>query len=315
MTPEQLNGLRKFAVMVGNGSGCFFQPVGAHYSYILTVKHNLNAEESIKTKIMLPSADDTGEDQCIEPIRIYEHDDKDIDAAIIQIEKRAGIAHLHAMNQTKSQERKGFWLIGFPDSRKDLIKKNGHRGDEYKVFKFEMLDKKKSEHTEFESLNNVDKPAINGMSGGGMMSFWGNKYQLFGIQTQMAAEDKYEVGRVWVLPIGVFEEIIKKHGLLSLYSNETDTEKEIIEKINEKVKFPFWEPRDCDEVVECLARLNDIYMDKEVNLENATKIITRRGIISQFKEIVEYYRKEANSDKKVSDGILDFAKKINALFW
>ena len=137
MTSEQLNGLRKFAVMVGNGSGCFFQPRGADYSYILTVRHNLNAEESVKTKIILPSFDGTEEDQCIEPIRIYEHDDKGIDAAIIQIEKINGLSNLRAINQKKSQVRDGFWLIGFPDGRRRQIIENGPADDPYKLFEFE----------------------------------------------------------------------------------------------------------------------------------------------------------------------------------
>ena len=48
--------LRHFAVKVNNGSGCLFQPDSKEYTYVLTVKHNLEIENDKKEKVLVPTS-------------------------------------------------------------------------------------------------------------------------------------------------------------------------------------------------------------------------------------------------------------------
>lgn len=49
--------LRFFAVKVNNGSGCLFQPDTNEYTYVLTVKHNLEIENEDGEKVLMPLGD------------------------------------------------------------------------------------------------------------------------------------------------------------------------------------------------------------------------------------------------------------------
>lgn len=49
--------LRFFAVKVNNGSGCLFQPDSKEYTYVLTVKHNLEIENDAGENVLMPSND------------------------------------------------------------------------------------------------------------------------------------------------------------------------------------------------------------------------------------------------------------------
>lgn len=49
--------LRYFAVKVNNGSGCIFQPDSKEYTYILTVKHNLEITNANEKKVLMPLQD------------------------------------------------------------------------------------------------------------------------------------------------------------------------------------------------------------------------------------------------------------------
>lgn len=49
--------LRFFAVRVNNGSGCLFQPDTNEYTYVLTVKHNLEIENGDGKKVLMPLDD------------------------------------------------------------------------------------------------------------------------------------------------------------------------------------------------------------------------------------------------------------------
>lgn len=46
--------LRYFAVKVNNGSGCLFQPDSKEYTYVLTVKHNLEIKSGNEEKVLMP---------------------------------------------------------------------------------------------------------------------------------------------------------------------------------------------------------------------------------------------------------------------
>lgn len=47
--------LRFFAVKVNNGSGCLFQPDSKEYTYVLTVKHNLEIKNDAGENVLMPS--------------------------------------------------------------------------------------------------------------------------------------------------------------------------------------------------------------------------------------------------------------------
>lgn len=49
--------LRHFAVKVNNGSGCIFQPDSKEYTYVLTVKHNLEVTKGDGVKVLMPVQD------------------------------------------------------------------------------------------------------------------------------------------------------------------------------------------------------------------------------------------------------------------
>lgn len=49
--------LRFFAVKVNGGSGCLFQPDSKDYTYVLTVKHNLEVENQAKQKVLMALKD------------------------------------------------------------------------------------------------------------------------------------------------------------------------------------------------------------------------------------------------------------------
>ena len=310
MKSNELNGARTFAVMVGEGSGCFFQPIGADYSYILTLKHNLK-DKPQETVIILPSIINNGKDRQIKITQVYKHRDNNTDAAIIQVEKRDGIAHLCAMKHDEVTELEGFWVIGFPKTRREIKGEDPYREDELK-----RLGTKNTKKIEFCLVDIFDRPSMLGMSGGGIiMPTSENRYSIIAVQKQMAVKNGKESGkRVLAIPVYIFEEIIKENNLISLYLESEKTEDEVIGKIKDKINAPYWEPMDCDEVLELLTKMDKMLKEKEIRLANASEITSKAVVISQFKEMIESYRREATSDKKIPNKMLVVADKFRLFF-
>lgn len=116
--------LRFFAVKVNDGSGCIFQPDTKDYTYVLTVKHNLEIKNEADEKILMPK----------ESIRIYRENVESDALAIVDYQVHGNldlalivIPFIGASEMTLSYSNPvkddSLILYGYPNRLKELAEK------------------------------------------------------------------------------------------------------------------------------------------------------------------------------------------------
>src|ERR1700733_8317400 len=104
--------LRYYAVKVNRGSGCIFQPDTIEYTYVLTVKHNIQkADHSLcsANEITIQSGNLEGEPIAI--VGVYPHDNLDI--AVIVVEYIGNRDYY--LSQARPKRNEQVRVFGYPD--------------------------------------------------------------------------------------------------------------------------------------------------------------------------------------------------------
>lgn len=209
------NDLKRYTVILGEGSGILFQPLDDTKMYILSAKHifyeNIKKEggldeKKIWNKINYYLSDE--QDTPIEcEIRIgenyFEHTDSD--AAIIVIEKVPGFNHIFIDEHCNSFNE--CFLCGYPS------KIHTNKNDRYSNFQINRKVITTDNgyfrlETNFGNLNYED---VLGFSGGGILRLNNNMVNVIGIQSSTISEQAN--GHIDVIPISKFLQIVKENNL------------------------------------------------------------------------------------------------------
>lgn len=212
------NDIKKYSVILGEGSGVLFQPTDSDKTYVLSARHVFYDEikdergrkkSEVKKEITLRFSDSQNEEKVIEiknGDNYFEHSESSIDAAILLLPDIVGYNQIFIDNNTSSC---GYNMAGFPESRRAFDDKY----NKYKISDIISSDQNVlSLRLEVAHLSHND---ISGFSGGGIIKFNEDYLTICGIQSRTPEQDCN--GEISVVPIMRFIEIAKKHNLPELF--------------------------------------------------------------------------------------------------
>ncbi len=211
------NDIKKYSVILGEGSGALFQPADSDKTYVLSARHLFYDEiedergrkkSEVKKEITLRFSDSQDEEKVIEiknGENYFEHSESSIDAAILLLPDIEGYDQIFIDNDISST---GYSLAGFPQSRRTS-------DDKYNKYKISDIVSSNenilSLRLEVAHLSHRD---ISGFSGGGIIKFNDDYLTICGIQSRTPEEDCN--GEISAVPIMRFIEIAKQHNLPEL---------------------------------------------------------------------------------------------------
>jgi len=211
--------LKKYSVIVENGSGCLFQPMTDAYTYILTAKHLFFYEEDKgRGKEKFQFADRTKIDikRCVKTLTgwteelikftLIEGDTyfphKDADIAILKIIPAIkGFDRICTSNQEEITKKT--LLCGFPDN----FRINGE-GDRYSDYEVDRIGPSGNYIKNAQVDTALNQNNISGTSGGGILYIDKDYINIIGIQSKMGNETNYQAGQVAFVPENFFDDII-----------------------------------------------------------------------------------------------------------
>ena len=211
------NDIKKYSVILGEGSGALFQPADSDKTYVLSARHVFYDEikderggkkSEVKKEITLRFSDSQNEEQVIEiknGENYFEHSESSIDAAILLLPDIEGYNQIFIDSYTSSN---GYNMAGFPESRQA----SDDKYNKYKISDIVSSDENiLSLRLEVAHLSHSD---ISGFSGGGIIKFNEDYLTICGIQSRTPEKDCN--GDISVIPIMRFVEIAKQHNLPEL---------------------------------------------------------------------------------------------------
>ncbi|MDV3596583.1 ABC-three component system protein [Chryseobacterium sp. PTM-20240506] len=211
------NDIKKYSVILGEGSGALFQPADSDKTYVLSARHVFYDEikdergrkkNEVKKEITLRFADSQNEEKVIEiknGENYFEHFESSIDAAILLLPDIVGYNQIFTDSYTSSN---GYNMAGFPESRRA----SDDKYNKYKISDIISSDQNVlSLRLEVAHLSHSD---ISGFSGGGIIKFNDDYLTICGIQSRTPEEDCN--GEISVVPIMRFIEITRQHNLPEL---------------------------------------------------------------------------------------------------
>ncbi len=211
------NDIKKYSVILGEGSGALFQPADSDKTYVLSARHVFYDEikderggkkNEVKKEITLRFADSQNEEKVIEiknGENYFEHFESSIDAAILLLPDIVGYNQIFIDSYTSSN---GYNMAGFPESRRA----SDDKYNKYKISDIISSDQNVlSLRLEVAHLSHSD---ISGFSGGGIIKFHDDYLTICGIQSRTPEEDCN--GEISVVPIMRFIEITRQHNLPEL---------------------------------------------------------------------------------------------------
>ncbi len=205
--------IKNHIVCINGGSGVIFQPSDEYHTYILTAKHVFNDISKYNNLAKIYYFDSTkqaftklNEIQPIEGENYFKHINKEVDIAILKIDKLLTMEEL-LINDNYCVDCLNYMLVGFPEVRRKLKPEICLDWIRYDVG-IEILQKKENERREADISKNQNKQELIGSSGGGIFKIIGDSLFLTGIQNQMACDDDEQLGRIEFTPIEVFNEIV-----------------------------------------------------------------------------------------------------------
>lgn len=224
--------LKRYSVIVEDGSGCLFQPMTTEYTYILTAKHLFYPEieneqgQNIKTKkangqsirILQMVYKDVWEEEEI-PFKFqpdenyFEHIDADV--AILKIPYQEGFNQITV--QDNFEKDNGFLLCGFPKTLRENIE---GKGDRYKSIEITRFGPSSNYTHQAHLPATFQKNDIDGFSGGGILKLNHEGISIVGIQSKMATV-QYASGEIGFVPMKYAKEIIERNSnkLSQLFPN------------------------------------------------------------------------------------------------
>ena len=278
-----------YSLIVGEGSGCFFQPMTTDYSYILTAKHVLFEKKiddrgkeyfqelvdgtSIEIYKQIKS-NDTWEEKEI-PFILKKNENyfphKTADVAILKIPYEEGIDKIFIAEE----KRVDYYISGFPGRFKE--NKIGERHVLYRVRDFLQSGDK----CRFIQLDTVlDKKDIDGLSGGGILALTDKYIEIIGIQSRMITE--YESnGQVGYVSMKYFNEIVNewKDQLQPLFPPYLKSFSYLIHDIFE-LKCQIRSRRKGEKVTKILKCKANVILETEVTPLTIKACLEKNGMIS-----------------------------------
>ena len=211
------NDLKRYTVILDEGSGVLFQPLDETITYILSAKHvfykrvpNDNGPDTkeLKTHISYHFSDNQNEPNEIEIINgenYFEHSVENVDAAILILNVNLGFNKIFIDEDCIVFDE--CFLCGYPSKIDDNI------NDRYSNYQINRkVDTTNNGYfrleTNFGNLNHED---IKGFSGGGILRLNSNNINVIGIQSSTITD--YANGQIDIVPINKFIEIVKKNYL------------------------------------------------------------------------------------------------------
>ena len=211
--------LKRYSVIVGEGSGCFFQPMTADYTYILTAKHLFFDEEEdergqtqkkeypdntpVTITKNIQTANGWIEEQIpftlVKGTTYFPH--KEADVAILKITPPQTnfdqIVASELLNTSTDYD-----LCGFPNTLG-----GNNAGEKYTTHRIERLIASANYSHSAQLFGTLNQVNIEGMSGCGVLKVVGNYISIIGIQSKMASS-LYPAGQIGFVPIKHINEII-----------------------------------------------------------------------------------------------------------
>ncbi len=215
------NDLKRYTVILDEGSGVLFQSLDETKTYILSAKHvfykdvpNDNGPDTkeLKTHINYRFSDNQNklnEIEIIDKGNYFEHSAEDVDAAILILNENLGFNQIFIDEKTTGFN--GFNLTGYPESKRNA-------DDKYDK---QLIRDLNSYNDNLISLrlvvDHLDHQQITGFSGGGIIKINGDSLLLAGIQSRTPNGPCN--GEIQVTPIKRFDEIVTKNNLPKLLPN------------------------------------------------------------------------------------------------
>jgi len=216
-----LDELKLYNVRINEGSGCLFQPILAEneFTYILTAKHLFENGGRNENDEIIPPIPDGTEINIFRQVIIAEKYDeekipfklirgqtyfahKEADAAILKINTLLpGFDKIISAEIPKKIDI--YSMYGFPKQLEGNVK--GNKDTDYKIRELGLP----AQFLQNAQLVNdtLNKPQIEGMSGGGILSVQGENIYLIGIQSEMK-HAAWANGKICFVPMKYFWEII-----------------------------------------------------------------------------------------------------------
>ena len=218
MNPDEL---KKYSIIVANGSGCLFQPMTDQYTYILTAKHlffperedhrgeivntELNDGDEIRVILNKKKRDGWDEEEIIVELRkninYFPHNEADI--AILKINFIPNYNSILIEN-TIPYGYSAFNLCGCPSNFS-----NNPEGEKYTTYGVTRFGSSGNFVQFAEVFQTLQQQDIGGMSGGGIMMSTANGVYILGIQSKMATNAINQAGQIGIVPMKYFNDILK----------------------------------------------------------------------------------------------------------
>ncbi len=212
----EINDLKRYSVIVGDGSGVLFQPMNKKdYTYILTAKHNLYGKRS--------NTDDTRkvEKFQLEEVEIFIHNHKEkeplelqinigesyfphetVDLAILKIDYLEGFQDIFIDNECENLKEAS--VCGFPGYKRE----EKAFPEQYTSYKIDGFISENIFSCLAQLTNSTTgQDEISGLSGGGVLKINKDHLLLVGIQSEISS--RKENGQIEFVPVKYFDEIIE----------------------------------------------------------------------------------------------------------
>lgn len=211
--------LKKYSVVVEEGSGCIFQPMTVDYTYVLTANHlfyditNNEQGEKVRTQklngseITIRKNVHQGDAWIFESIpfvlnydeNYFPHENADL--AILKIPYQEGFNMITV--QEDFEDDQGFALCGFPSNMRD-----NEPGDWYRNNVINGFGASGNYAKAAQLVGNLNQRDIEGMSGCGILKLHQEGISIIGTQSKMASI-QYPAGGIGFVPTKYAFEIIK----------------------------------------------------------------------------------------------------------
>lgn len=213
------NDLKRYTVILNDGSGVLFQPLDETKTYILSAKHVFYEYEStvrgtdtkkLKSKVIYSFSDNQNQKHEISIIKGQNYFEHDIaDAAILVLEENLGFNQIFVDDSTTRFT--DFNLTGYPESKRN----SDNKYDKHLINDVISSDEFLLALRLF--VNHLEHSQITGFSGGGIIKINGDSLLLAGIQSKTPNGPCN--GEINVVPIKRFVEIIDDNNLPKLIPN------------------------------------------------------------------------------------------------
>lgn len=211
------NDLKRYTVILDEGSGVLFQPVDATKTYILSAKHIFYEkiqsdqgpnEYKLKDRVSYFFSDDQNIPNDIEIKKdenYFEHSNERIDAAILVLNRNLGFNEIYVEDEITNVS--DYNLTGYPEGKRSADDKY----DKQPISDLISIDKLITLRLATSHLSHSE---ITGFSGGGIIKLNGDSLVLSGVQSKTPTGDCN--GEIQVTPIKKFIEIIEQNELSEL---------------------------------------------------------------------------------------------------